>query len=500
MIASARGLVVLSALAVGLGVAVIAGAPEQVSAVDRTLLDEKVLGAAQRIEIVHPGAPPIVLVAAEKHWKLEDGSVAYVATTDALTSALTGARWHRRASIDSSWPPGDELRVGSETFRRGPALPGTDQTWIAHRGSALLVDTWVARALFPDALALRDRRPLSDAAAAQGIVGPGVRFEERHQLEPIVRWISDEAYVRLAEALAAVELVSLDGIKTGPAGRAIELLGGKQHVLRSVREAGTCDGGRIYVTSKDGSGCVEAAAWSAALAAFEPFTKEDPALVDRRLVPFAPGQVTYPDGTSLDLVSMKDDLDPDRVAMMHAALRSSGDIVGKPTGTPRSTLVVKRGESQVTLEIFDKVVVRAGESFALKVPGEIHAFLLKPPSALKSTTRWREDVTTLSSLKLDGITYTRGQVIGEWTRTPAGTVDVSLVDALAESLASVRGVPADAPSKIAHRISVTFTPPVGGSTTHTLELGPGCDARVDGTGVRLDLPLCLATAALAGSH
>lgn len=500
MIASVRGVAVLVAVAVGLAVAVIAGAPEPAVAVDRRLLADKFLAAAQRIEIVHPGKKAIVLVAAEKHWTLEDGSVAYPATMDAVMSALTGARWHRRAPLDPSWPVGAELRVGSETFRRGPALQGTDQTWIGHRGRALLVDTWVARALFPDALALRDRRPLSEAAAAHAVVGPGVRFEERRQLAPIVRWISDEAYVRLAEALAAVELVSLDGIKPGTAGRAIELLGAEQRVLRSVREAGTCDGGRIYVASKDGGGCVEPAVWNAALAAFEPFANEDPTLVDRRVVPFAAGQLTYPDGASVDLVSMKDDLDPDRVAMMLAALRATGEIVAKPTGTPRTTLVVKRGTSEVTLAIFDKVVARNGESFALQLPPGIHAFLLKPASALRSTTLWREDVTTLSSFELDGVTYTRGQVIGEWGRSPVGKVDVSLVDAVAESLASVRGVEADAPTTVAHRITVTFSPPVGGPTTHTLQIGSGCDARVDGKAVRLDLPLCMAAAALAGSR
>lgn len=499
MIASVRGLIVLLAMAVALAVVVVAAAPEPPATVDRSLVASTF--APQKIEIDRKGQPPIVLTRGERGaWTHGDGALVYPPAIDALLSALSGARWHRRGAIDPSWPIGEQMRADGETFRRGPALAGAEQSWIVHRERALLVDSWVARALFPEALALRARRPLADAAAASSIIGPNVRFDERHQRQPIDRWITAQAHAQLTDALAAVELVSLDGIQPGPAGAGIELGALAVESFASVREAGTCAGGRIYLTSRYGGGCADAAAWKAALAAFEPFMKDDPSLVDTRVVPFTPATVTYPGDVVIDLVRQSDEVDPDRIAMMLTALRTPGEIVARPKGAPRTTLVVARDASAVTLELHDGVIVRKGETFALRVPPEIHAFLLKPPTALRNTTLWREDATTLSTFKLDGVTYARGQVIGEWARTPVGKVDTALVDAVAESLASVRGVEANPPTAVAHRISVTFTPPVGGPKMHSLELGAGCEARVDGKGVRLDLPLCMAVAALAGSR
>jgi len=132
--------------------------------------------------------------------------------------------------------------------------------------------------------------------------------------------------------------------------------------------------------------------------------------------------------------------------------------------------------------------------------------LTRPARALRDPTRWIEEPTSMTELVVDGRTYRRGAVIGEWTRTPpgplAGPVDAALVEAVASALGTLRAPDLAAPPRrIAHRVTIHVAPPAGDAVTHTLALGPvgpdGCRALVDDAPALVPLPACTAVVALA---
>ena len=99
---------------------------------------------------------------------------------------------------------------------------------------------------------------------------------------------------------------------------------------------------------------------------------------------------------------------------------------------------------------------------------------------------------TIQSITVDGKTFTRGAVIGEWV----GATQPGLVEALAGTLATVRAPAAEKAVPAKHHIAVTFAPPTGAPTTHTIELGEHCAGRIDGAPVVVPLDLCTAANAL----
>jgi hypothetical protein len=275
----------------------------------------------------------------------------------------------------------------------------------------------------------------------------------------------------------------------------------------SLSVTGTCDGGRVRVEATTGGGCVESGAWQAVIDALAPLRAMKDDVIAKYPLPIEPSQITFGDGTVLSLASPPrigdSDADRMRVEKLVFALMTDGKRTARPAGTPRSTLTVRDAAgTEVVLELFDHAIARRGEPGAIALDAELLAVIAQPPSAYLNPLRWREDVTTLSSLTINGTTYTRGAVLGEWTRTPAGAVDGALVDALAQALAIVRAPNVGSEPPLPLSIHVTFTPPAGKPTTHELALGApnadGCPARIDGALVRADLELCTAAHALAG--
>ncbi len=505
MIASLRGLIVLAAMAVLLAIALLVGTPAA-PVTDRTLVPEFTPGTS--VTFSYAGKPDVTVVDEGGRWIISDSKIVVEGSAvDAALAAVRGATWHRRAAAAIANRTRGGITNGSTKILVGREVAGSAQTWLVIGDQALLVDSWVAHALLPDPLELRVRQPLSGAPGAASIRASGVRVEGRFQAEPVKRWLAEPAYTELVTALVDLTIVSLDGMHPAPGGRSIAITPHEPDSIE-MTEAGTCDGDRVRVETRPyGDGCLERAAWQRALAAFEPLARLDaPSLVDTRIVPFTPVSVKFrADDTELKLSGRAqigtDDADLDRVRELLAALATSGTIVPRPTLNPRMLIDARGPTESVQLSIFDGVVARADEPFALRPPPEAFAMITRPVSALRDPILWREEVTTLSTFTLDGITYARGAVIGEWTRTPAGTVDAALVDSLAETLSRVRAPTTTAPATIAHTITVTFTPPTGAPTTHTLELGTpthgGCAARVDRKPVRLDLSLCMAVVALA---
>jgi hypothetical protein len=111
-------------------------------------------------------------------------------------------------------------------------------------------------------------------------------------------------------------------------------------------------------------------------------------------------------------------------------------------------------------------------------------------------TRWSEDRFAVTEITVDGVTYARGAVVGEWTRTPAGAVAPDKLEALAAALATVRAPLATETEKPRHEVTVKLAPPVGEPTTHVLEVGTGCLGTVDGQRVRFEPALCAAIRAV----
>jgi hypothetical protein len=505
MIASVRGLIVLAAVAVALAVLVFAVEPTPA-----TVSESRTLGAPDKIEsfmVTPAGKEPVTVTKERDGWRIIEearNANADVATVDALLAALRGAKWHRRANPEVAAPLLGELQIGDLRIGVGRTLPGTDQAWLVIRGHALLVDGWVARALLPDPLALRVRRPLADVGGKHIGVGE-VRLEGREQRAPFIRWISEATYGELTRVLGEVEYVALDGTPATP-GPAITVADDE------IREAGTCANGRIFVTANIGRGCVERAQWQAALAAFEPLRLAGAeSIVDTRPAPFTVATVRFASGETLNVAGkpVLDSggvVDVTRVSELVTALATPATIVARPAGASPGTKLELRAvdDSHVTLELYANVVAREGESFALQPAPEQMAILKRPPAALRESVLWREDPITITSLELDGVTYSRGAVLGEWSRIPTGSVDAAVVDAVVETVATLEGPSGPPPARVAHRLTLRFTPPAGAAHTHKLELGAptatSCSARVDGKPVQLDaedVPLCAAVAALA---
>ncbi len=505
MIASVRGLVVLAAIALALAVLVLAINPPAAA-----VSEARTLGAPEKIEsfMVAPAGRESITVTKERDgWRIiQDArnASADVATVDALLAALRGGKWHRRASPEVAVPLLGELQIGDLRIGVGRTLPGTDQAWLVMRGQALLVDGWVARALLPDPLALRMRRPLADVEGKRIEIGE-VRLEGREQRAPVIRWINERTYSELTRVLGELEYVALDGTPSTP-GPAISVDGDE------TREAGTCANGRIFVTAGIGNGCVERAAWQAALAAFEPLRLAgSESIIDTRPAPFTVGVVRFASGETLNVAGRPvldsgGAVDVTRVNELVTALATPATIVPRPAGASPATRLELRATdgSPVTLELYGNVVAREGESFGLQPAAEQMTILERAPAGLRESVLWREDPIAITSFELDGVTYTRGAVLGEWTRTPAGTVDTAVVDAVVETIATLKGPSGSPPARVAHRLTLRFTPPAGEPRAHTLELGAptatACSARVDGKPVQLDaddVPLCAAVAALA---
>ncbi len=315
-------------------------------------------------------------------------------------------------------------------------------------------------------------------------------------------WLDERVLEALYEACAKIEIVSLEpGQRAAASGLQLRTDGGGE-----LTQLGVCYGGRILVDTSAGAGCIDARALQNLDTALHALVATPYGPIDLRPLPLVPATLTLRDGTVLDLSRPRigdADVDRERLHELVAALSARGEsAIPLPTTKPTGTITaVDRAGTQVVLDLYDRVIARRGEQGAIQVSAANWTTITRPTAALRDPTRWREDPTTISSVAVDNVTYKRGAVLGEWTRAPAGKVDPHLVDALVESLATVRAPAGAPPATITHRLRVTITPPAGSPTTHTLELGTptdaGCAGRVDGTAVLLPLPLCTAAVALA---
>jgi hypothetical protein len=268
-----------------------------------------------------------------------------------------------------------------------------------------------------------------------------------------------------------------------------------------VLDAGACPGspGRWAIDGTAGPGCVGLGAWENAKRAIWTLTQPAAQLVERRPAPLDPVKVVLPDGGVLELTGPARigdrDADPAAVLELVAALATPAEPVAVPPGKPLGALVVTdRGGRSIALELHaPRVVVRRGEPIGLRVGEGAWERLVRPSATLRDPTPWREEPTTITALELDGTTYTRGAVIGEWTRAGPGRDDPAAVEQLAGALAAPRVRPHARGGAMRHVVTLHVKPPGGAPVQRTIRIGEGpggCHALAEGAPLSVAPEIC----------
>jgi hypothetical protein len=262
----------------------------------------------------------------------------------------------------------------------------------------------------------------------------------------------------------------------------------------------------LLVQVATGDGCVETASWERALALLSQCAG-GPAdsVVDPRPAAIDAVKLRLADGALLDRTAQPrvNDraADPERVAELLHALGDPATPVASRTTTTIATIgVTDRRGTSIELELHDDhTLARHGEPISLRPSLDAWTVLTRPSVQIVDATRWLEEPTTIAAITVDGWTFSRGAVIGEWT----GAQDSELVEVLASGLATMRAPAGPLPAYVEHHIELVIEPPGGARITHRIDVGGatagGCPARIDGEGAQVSLATCTAIVAVSAS-
>jgi hypothetical protein len=531
MIATGRGVVIAAAIAAVLWIAVVLDLAVDLvprpGAIDRSLVPGFDPDRVTALVWERAGQPAIDVVRDGDTWRERAGTRVDPGAISDVLAALRGARWHRRGdatAVHATLTVVGSTTRGRRTLGIGAPIAGTDQTWIVAGDRGLLVDGWVARALDRDRFALRIKAPLADIARAQtiAIASEATHAElridghPRRLIAPAVAAtfvLASDVASQLEHVLGQIAIVRLPDTPVTAHGIAITVDGGSGPTARSVHVAigGSCPGAPALValSGTDGDGCIESATAAEVERAIGRLNQPASANVERRPIPFETTRVQLADGVALDTAPLRvgdAPADTARVAELLAALAAPAEPVAAPATPPVQHLVVgDRSGAAITLDLFAAhVLARHGESIALRPAPGAWSLLVRPSRELRDPTLWLEEATTITAIAIDRVRYQRGQVIGAWTREPAGStpLDPPAVEALASALAAPRAVGfLDGGVAVVHRVTLTIAPPVGAPRERVLELGApgaaGCPALVGRDAVVLAARVCAQVAALA---
>lgn len=455
MIASARGVIALCAIAVILAVfAIVDGRPAAIE--DRAIAPG--FTTVDTLAWSRPGAPDYATKAGPY--------------TDGVIAALRGGTWHRRAEAARAGKISTTLHAGGVTIGIGEPLAGTEQQWIVRGDDALLVDAWVARALSPAPWQLRDKHVFPDV---DGDLSIGDRTFVGHPR----RLAGDGPFVDAAriaafeQALAALEIV---GAARSPGASLEDRFSVDSH--RATACAAACDAAQTAIRIDDERDpvCVTKSAWDAVLATAAALRGD---IVERRLSPIVPSSIELPDGP-LPLAHT------DAVDELLATLASPAEPAppGESRGRP---IILERDAVTVSLVLMPPDRAIRSDHTGWRVGAGAFAILSRPLAAYRDRTLWREDPLSITKLSLDGIDYTRGTVIGEWRKANGPSTPMPEIEALVAALASPKSLGDTAlPTPRRGRIDA----PMGAA--HTFELGSktpsGCPLRADGRAVLIVCP------------
>ena len=522
MIASWRGVAVLAAIAVALAVlAATGGAP---APVDRAIAPGVDVAQLDRVAWSRPGAHDVVVTRGHDGAWTWNGAPVAAGAIDGVLTALRGGRWQRRADAATAGAVDVTLTAGALTLGVAQPLAGTDQVWVVAGDRAELVDAWLAHALAPPPLALRVARPVA-AAVAGSIELAGDRGVRA--VDVASRRLTDGvATLRLAPAVTAALDHALDGLAivalpAAPLAAAGDGLRVTVQVAkradRWAQLAGPCPGRAdlVAMRASSGDGCVEAAAAAALTDVYDRLAASlagavDVAaiatLVDRRVAADA-ATVTMSDGVAIAVDARRaatGDTDPDALRALAGALASTCDVAAIPAAPPRASFVVTDDAGVTThAEIRGDVVVRSGEPVGLRPPPAALALLLQRGELLATRRLWVDEPYDITRIDVDGASYKRGAVIGEWDTAPARFATVT---ALAAAAARPRPIaspelPADAAFSHAHHVEYRIEPPNGAGETRAFDvaLAPDgqCAVRSGDRRRFVDRALCDAAAAAA---
>lgn len=509
MIASRIGLVLLVATACVLAAIVVIDMQREVERPSRLLVDGFDAPMVTRLAWSRTGQPDVVIERAGDAWRWVapvKGIAADPSAVDAVLAALRGGRWHRRADAARAGVARATLTVTSTStliVRVGAPLQGAAQSWIAIGERAYLVDDWVARAIAPEPLALRETRPLRDATTAEAIVverpGQGaLRLEGRRMVKPKQVLLDARHAAEVARALAAMRIVGTPSAKRGDLEMAVSVVA-PPLVTVEVYSHGCVDP-QVAIGGTAGEGCIAAADYEAIVRALDA-TLRPPAqdLAEPRPITFEPQTIVLADGSVLDLKARPRigdrDADVGAVAELVAALQAPMTVVDSAeTQVTGALTVTDAAGGQHVIELLrGKQLRRKGEPVAL-VPGDgAWAIVTRAQASYVDPRLWIEEPSTIRSITVESIvgkaTYTRGAVIGEWDGTDKDGSVETFARALAQLRASAHVVTA-APGLV--KVAFEVVPPAGAATTRTLSMSmPRCAASVDGIGtVALDPKFC----------
>ncbi len=538
MIASRLGVTIAAGLALVLAIILAIDLGRGTAPASRQLVPGFDADRVTELAWAHAGKPELRITIARApapvrwRWIAPLATPAETTTVDAALAALRGARWHRRDRAAVAGVSRATLTIIAGTARTkldvGAPLEGAGQTWVVSGEHALLVDDWVARALAPDPLALRITRPFAEVAAAKTIViervkppfAPRVEGSPRRLALPYSLVLAPRLASELHSALAGLTIVALPIAPGGVTGATAVAITTADPTLVTVevREAG-CAEPLVAISGTLGDGCVRLEQVDAIGIVLLELERLPGELVDRRALVIDPVRLTLADGTILDLANRPKvgdtDADPNLVTELLLVLGSPvADVVAvdpavRPLGT--LTAVDRAGTSHVIELLPGNLMRRRGEPVALRPGLGAWEILRRPASALRDPTLWSEEVTTIRTIKVDATTYTRGAVIGEWTRSGPGkdTFDVSkgavskgdAINGLVRALSLVRAAPLATRPRVRHRVELEVAAPSRTVVRRVLELGArlpaGCEAIVDGTPLLLETAICDHVAELA---
>lgn len=543
MIASWRGLALAAAIAVVLAIAVAIDGGRTPEISDRALVPGFDPDRVTALIWERTGQAPIRVVRAAGGWETgtpalpEPDPASHVpvdpSTVGDVLAALRGARWHRRGEPTAAHTTLTVV-VGAvhHVLGIGEPIAGTEQIWVIDDGRGVLVDRWVARALDRDRLALRIKAPLAGIRGARRITITGepgepaelqIEGNPRQLVKPARFVIAGDLARELERALGDVTIVRLPDATAAAHGVTVTIAIADDGPPRGARSGvsvvlgGSCPGAPelVAVSGTLGDGCVEPAAVAAVDRAIGRLRQPWDAVVERRPIPFEPARVVLADGVALDITALRAGdvaADQARVAELLAALAAPAEVARAPvTPAVHHLVVTGREGTPVTLDLFaEQVVVRRGEPIALRPAPGAWSLLVRPSRELRDVTLWIEEPTMITGVQIDDARYERGAIIGDWVRRRAGgsgaTPVVPGVATVLEALVGLLAAPrslgfVDAQVPIAHRVTLTITPPAGAPTEHVLALGPpraaGCPALVERGAIALPAVVCTQVAALA---
>ena len=515
MIASARGLAVLAALVVALGVVhLVAGRPSQPpSRAPFADLDPAVVA---EVRWERAGAPAVTVIREQAGWAMTAPSPgpADAAVVTELLDMLRAARWQRRAAT----APGPAhatvtlVRAGGSPLALaiGPVVPGTG-AWVSDGRAAYLLEAWLVELLVRgfDPLAVR-RRAVVTAAPAQVtafehhaaplelvLVGTPLAIANRGELR-----LDPDVAANLLGQVAALRVESLVDPALVPPAPDASMRIAAETAIETLEVRGECPGrpAETWIGGSAGEVCVDNDALALVYARAALIARFPERHADRRPVAGPITEATLASGAIVrwrgaapevqDAAGAIHPADDEAVARVVAALTGPAEVVVLPAARPPAagaiTVTTATGAERLEL-LRGGILARATGTAGHRLAPDAVAALRLPVDALRDRTLWRTEPSLLTGFAVaDRAPYAIG-LDDPWAREVA--------DALAAPRV-VRFLPAP-PSAITRTFELTYAPPpTAGAAPEVHRLGvgarlaDGCAAVADGTPVVLHPDLC----------